>query len=251
MSAAPFQILIVDDEPDICLNMADIFTDLGYRVDIANDGESALALVQKRRYDLALLDLMMPGMDGATLYDEIKKVWAGTVALLITAYPGHPRAEAAVASGAWKVLPKPVALPRLIELIGEAEGQPLLLVVDDDTDFCANIWDLLREWGYRTCLAHDVATASKLINEDEGYHLVLLDMKLPDGDGCQVVRAAHQKNPALPVVVITGYRSEIEPQIPKLVSQGAKAVLPKPLEMPVLLTMVQKLARAGSASGEK
>jgi CheY-like chemotaxis protein len=243
MSMAPPHILIVDDEPDICLNMADIFTDLGYRVDIANDGVSALALVQKRRYDLALLDLMMPGMDGATLYEEIKKVRAGTVAVLITAYPGHPRAEAAVASGAWKVLPKPVALPRLIELIEEAQGQPLLLVVDDDADFCANLWDLLRERGYRVCLVHDIATATKAINEDEGYKLVLLDMKLPDGDGSEVVRTVRQKDPAIPVVVVTGYHHEIEPQIPELVSEGAKAVLSKPLEMPALLAMLQKLTR--------
>ena len=66
-------ILIVDDERDACLNLADIFTDLGYRVDIAHDGWSALELLQKRPYDVALLDLKMPGMDGLTLYRRIKK----------------------------------------------------------------------------------------------------------------------------------------------------------------------------------
>jgi len=73
MNAVTPSILVVDDEVDACLNLADILSDLGYRVDLAHDGESALALVRQRRYDVALLDLMMPGMDGTTLYGEMKK----------------------------------------------------------------------------------------------------------------------------------------------------------------------------------
>lgn len=234
---------MVDDEDDICSNMADIFSDLGYCVDVANDGPTALALVEKHRYDLALLDLIMPGMDGATLYDEIRKLQAGTVVVLITAYPGHPRAVAALAAGAWKVLPKPVDLPRLIQTIETVSDQPLLLVVDDDADFCANLWDLLRERGYRPCLAHDVASANRFLNEDGAFNLVLLDMKLPDGDGSQVLRTARHNHPTMPIVVITGYRAEFEPGISEFLLQGAKAILSKPLEVPTLLDTVQQLTR--------
>lgn len=200
-------------------------------------------LQKKQPYDLALLDLMMPGMDGATLYDEIKKIRAGTVALIITAYPGHPRADAALREGAWKVIPKPVDFPRLIQTIQETSDQPLLLVVDDDTEFCSTLWDILREQGFRTCLAHDVATANRLLKDKKGYNLVLLDMKLPDGDGSQLVRTMHDKDPAVPIVLITGYRTEIEQQLSQLLSQGAKAVLPKPLDWPVFLAMVRGVDR--------
>jgi two-component system, NtrC family, response regulator HydG len=66
-------ILVVDDEVDTCRNLSDILTDLGYRVDVAHDGFTALAMVRQKPYDVALLDLKMPGMDGLTLYREIKK----------------------------------------------------------------------------------------------------------------------------------------------------------------------------------
>ncbi len=54
-------ILMVDDDPDECLNMLDILSDLGYRVDTAQEGRTALLLVEGYEYDLALLDLKNAG----------------------------------------------------------------------------------------------------------------------------------------------------------------------------------------------
>src|SRR5947209_8467154 len=94
-------LLVVDDDVDTCRNLSDILSDLGYHVDTAHDGPSALELVQKRRYDIALLDLKMPGMDGLELYRQIKKLQAGTVAMVVTAYASSATAEEALTAGAW------------------------------------------------------------------------------------------------------------------------------------------------------
>ena len=80
------------------------------------------------------------------------------------------------------MLPKPVDFPKLLALVDEALGQPLVLVVDDDPDLCANLWDLLRERGYRVCLAHDEREAAARL-KDRNFKVVLIDMKLPEGDG--------------------------------------------------------------------
>src|SRR6516225_1825125 len=132
-------ILVVDDDMDTCRNLADILTDLGYRVDVAHDGLSALELVRQNPYDVALLDYKMPGMDGLTLYREIKKLRSGTVALIVTAYAGSNQAEEALAAGAWQVLPKPTDFPKLLSMVEKALDQPLVLVIDDDHDLCANL----------------------------------------------------------------------------------------------------------------
>src|SRR5271165_5045741 len=123
------RILLVDDDVDICRNLNDILTDVGYQVDFAHDGPAALELVRRTPYDVALLDLKMPGMAGLTLYREIKRERAGTVALLVSAFAGPETTEAALTAGAWKVVPKPVDLRRLLGLVDEALGQPLVLVV--------------------------------------------------------------------------------------------------------------------------
>src|SRR5688500_4414841 len=97
-------ILIVDDEVDTCRNLADIFADLGYRVDFAHDGRAAIEKVRIARYDVAVLDLMMPGMDGLALYQEIRQMRPETVAVLATAYSNHPRAEQCLSAGVWRLV---------------------------------------------------------------------------------------------------------------------------------------------------
>jgi CheY-like chemotaxis protein len=235
-------ILVVDDDVDTCRNLSDILTDLGYRVDIVHDGQAALDLMRRKPYDVALLDYKMPGMDGLTLYREIKKLRAGTVAIIVTAYAGGTTAEEALTAGAWQVLPKPVDFPRLLGLVEEAVGQPLVLVVDDDPDLCANLWDLLRERGYRVCVAHDQAEAAERLRGRD-FKVVLIDMRLPEGDGTTVFRLVRQGNPQARTVVITGHRTEMDQLVQQVLNEGADAVCYKPFDVAKLLGTLQQLPR--------
>jgi CheY-like chemotaxis protein len=246
-------ILVVDDDVDTCRNLSDILTDLGYRVDTAHDGPAALELVRRNAYDVALLDYKMPGMDGLTLYREIKRLRAGTVAIVVTAYAGGTTAEEALGAGAWQVLPKPVDFPKLLGLVEEAVGQPLVLVVDDDHDLCANLWDLFRERGFRVCLAHDERTARDSL-QDSRFKAVLIDMRLPAGDGTAVFRLVRQANPQARTIVITGHRAEMDQRVQQLLQEGADAVCYKPFDIPKLLAALNRLtqneATPHGASGE-
>jgi CheY-like chemotaxis protein len=237
----PSSILVVDDDADTCRNLSDILTDLGYHVDTAQDGPAALELVRRRAYDVALLDLKMPGMDGLTLYREIRKIASGTVAIVVTAYAGTTTPDELRSAGAWQVLPKPVDFPKLLGLVGEALDQPLLLVVDDDHDLCANLWDLLRDCGFRVCLAHSRNEAAGLLKE-RCFRVVLIDLKLPKEDGTEVFRLVRQSNPAARTVLITGFRSQMDHLVSRVLAEGADTVCYKPFDIPQLLTTVQQLA---------
>jgi CheY-like chemotaxis protein len=237
-------ILVVDDEVDTCRNLSDILTDLGYRVDVAHDGLAALELVRHHAYDVALLDLKMPGMDGLTLYREIKRLRAGTVAIIVSAYASSATAEEALTAGAWQVLAKPVDFSRLLRLVEEAVGQPLVLVIDDDPDLCASLWDLLREKRYRVALAHDEPTAAAQLTSTP-FTVVLIDMKLPGGDGGSVFRLVRQANPRARTVVITGHRAEMDEVVRRVLAEGADAVCYKPFNVRALLTTVEQLAQSG------
>jgi CheY-like chemotaxis protein len=248
MSPTSPSILVVDDEVDTCRNLSDILTDLGYHVDTAFDGPAALELVHQNHYDVALLDYKMPGMDGLTLYREIKKLSAGTVAIVVTAYASGATAEEAMENGAWRVLPKPADLPKLLALVEQAVGQPLVLVVDDDHDLCATLWDLLRERGYRVALAHDVHSAERQLR-DTVFRAVLIDMKLPQGDGAGVFRLVRLINPQARAIVITGHRSEMDRLVQQVLDDGADGVCYKPFNVPKLLETLHQLSheRPGAA----
>jgi len=245
-------ILVVDDDVDTCRNLSDILTDLDYRVDAAHDGLSALELVRRNAYDVALLDYKLPGMDGLRLYREIKRLRAGTVAIVVTAYASGTAAEEALGAGAWQVLPKPVDFPKLLGLVKEAVGQPLVLVVDDDHDLCANLWDLFRERGFRVYLAHDEREVQAHL-KDTAFQAVLIDMKLPAGDGTTVFRLVRQANPQARTIVITGHRPEMDQRVQQLLLEGADAVCYKPFDIPKLLAALNRLtqneAKSQGASG--
>jgi DNA-binding NtrC family response regulator len=181
-------------------------------------------------------------MDGLELYRRIKKLQSGTVAIVVTAYASSDTATAALSAGAWKILSKPVDLSRLLALVDEAVGQPVVLIVDDDHDLCESLWDLLRERGYRVCLAHDPNEAADRL-ESRAHHVVLIDMKLPRGSGAEVFRVVKQANPEARTVLITGLRSEMEQLVEKTLAEGADAACFKPFDIPVLLQTLEKLAK--------
>ena len=129
----------------------------------------------------------MPGMDGLELYRRIREVSAGTVAIVVTAYASSDTAKTIRAAGAWQIVPKPVNIGSLLGFVARALDTPLILVVDDDRDLCENLWDLLHERGYRVHFAHDVPDAEQALREHK-FHVVVIDMKLPAGDGHQVLQ---------------------------------------------------------------
>lgn len=242
MAAKLPSILIVDDEADTCANLSDILSELGYEVDTAQEGVVALELVQRKHYDIALLDLRMPGMDGLELYRRIKEESAGTAALIVTAYSSSDTAKSAIAAGARQIVSKPVDIGRLLILVQEALNSPLVLVVDDDQDLCNNLWDVFHERGFRVQLAHDVADAGKALEQSE-FQVVLLDMKLPGGNGHNVLQLVRATNPQARTIVITGYPSEMESRVHQALAEGANAVAYKPFDMASLLTQVTAFAQ--------
>jgi CheY-like chemotaxis protein len=113
-------ILVVDDDVDTCRNMADLFGDLGYVVDTAERGDTALAKARQQPYDLGLLDVRMPGMDGLTLCRHLKRLHPRMVTMIITAYGANGRVDEARNAGARHVLLKPIDFPRLLLLVEQA-----------------------------------------------------------------------------------------------------------------------------------
>ena len=241
MAATPTKVLVVDDDFDTCQNLQDILSDMGYEVDTAQDGPAALEMVRKKAYDVALLDFKMPDMDGLTLYREIRRLRASTVAMIVTAYSTPETTKEALHAGAWRVMSKPIDLSQLLPLLQEASAQPLMMVVDDDKELCENLWDLLREQGYRVCLAGDEAKAAANLAEWD-FQVVLIDMKLPSGDGRSVLKRVRDLTPNARTVLITGYKDELTQLVEEALRDGADGVCYKPFDVRQLLELLQRLS---------
>ena len=233
-------ILVVDDEEDICANMQDILTEFGYDVATANNGEDALEFARSRFFDLALLDLKMPGMDGLTLFNELQHISPETDTLLVTAYATDETARKALEAGILQVVPKPVDISELVQCIGDVVSQPRLLVVDDDPDLCANLRDILSERRYRVSVATNVTDALKKIDQSS-WQVMLLDVCLPEGSGFELIQETMTTKPDARVLMITGLDDEEEQLLHKALNEGAKGLCRKPLDVPALLQKIEQM----------
>ena len=108
------KILLVDDEAVFTQNMTRLLANRGYRVTAVNSGDNAIKALEKETFDVVVLDLKMPGMDGITTLKEIKKLDLFTETLILTGHGSIDTALEAIKLGAYDYLTKPCEVDELV-----------------------------------------------------------------------------------------------------------------------------------------
>jgi two-component system nitrogen regulation response regulator NtrX len=122
----PERILIVDDEKGILTSLSNILQDEQYATEVAEDGEGALRLLETDGFDLVLLDIWLPGIDGIETLKRIKELRSNVPVIMIS---GHGTIEMAVAAtklGAYDFIEKPLSLDKVILSVQHALRQKRL-----------------------------------------------------------------------------------------------------------------------------
>jgi len=112
-------ILVVDDDKSILRTFTRILQKNGYEIDVAETGKEAIEKTEARRYDLALIDIRLPDMDGTDLLVKMKKPLQNTIKIMITGFPSLESGVKALDEGADAYLVKPVKPEDLLMLIEE------------------------------------------------------------------------------------------------------------------------------------
>jgi DNA-binding response OmpR family regulator len=131
-------VLIVEDNPDLAANLADYLESRGYVPDVAQDGVTALHLAVTNSYDVIVLDLTLPGIDGLTVCRRLRQdAHSGVPILMLTARGTLDDKEAGFAEGADDYLVKPFELRELVLRLqallrrNSASGKTQCLMVGD------------------------------------------------------------------------------------------------------------------------
>jgi DNA-binding NtrC family response regulator len=117
------KILLVDDEKVFTDNMSSLLTTRGYRVTSVYDGERAIEALKRERFDVLVLDLKMPGMDGIATLKEVKTLGLFTETLILTGHGSMDSAVEAIKLGAYDYLTKPCEIDDLVMKIEGAWGK--------------------------------------------------------------------------------------------------------------------------------
>jgi len=236
-----FKILVVDDNEEFCRNVVDILELKGYQAAAAYDGLKALELVKQNGFDLVLMDVKMPVMDGVEVFKKIKEVEPDISVIMITAYAVEDLIREALREGAFGYLKKPLDFDRLFELIEKAVGGgALVLVADDDRDLCTNVKDILGGKGYRVSVAYDGKSAVQRAQENN-FDIMLIDMKMPALNGLETYLAVRDIRPDVVVVMITGYLAKVGSEIERAIQESAYTCLEKPIDMDDLELLLKKI----------
>lgn len=116
------RILVVDDEEVVRRSYVRSLAGEHCNVEVASNGPAALRAMGQGSFDVVLLDLLMPGMNGMTVLKTIKQQWPESEVVIITGYPAVETAKEAVTLGAYDYLAKPAGPD---DIINAANGAML------------------------------------------------------------------------------------------------------------------------------
>ena len=122
-AASPATILVVDDSEEVREVLRELLSRHGYTVVTCPDGESGLVELESRTFDLAMVDLGLPGISGLEVAHRLKQRWATTQVALMTGYGDRLGPEDAGAKGVDFVLSKPFSLDQLRSVVEHALAQ--------------------------------------------------------------------------------------------------------------------------------
>jgi two-component system response regulator HydG len=117
-------ILVVDDDRSNCEVVSRKLSNYGYHVDVAHNSKAALEMVKHDSYRLALLDYLMPDMNGVDLYRRITELQPNVKGVFLTAHANINTIYPAISAGVERILAKPVDFNELIPYIEELVGKP-------------------------------------------------------------------------------------------------------------------------------
>jgi len=241
MSDKP-KILVVDDNQDLLETFAMILKRRGYNVQTAGNGSSAVDKFKDQRFDVTLMDIVMPEMNGVDAFKKIKEIQPGAPIILMTAYSDEELIQTARDEGAHQIIHKPIRIDKLLELINEtAEGQPIL-VVDDDADICQTLTKILELQGYDVITAGSGEEAVSMTRK-QSCQMAFIDVKLPDIDGLETLLRLKEINPDLLVIMMTGFRNEVKEALDKAQAASAITCLYKPFDPAKAAELVKQIGK--------
>ena len=114
-------VLIVDDNESLCETLSFILNRKGYATATASDGSDAVKQTEETPFDVTLMDIRMPGMNGVEAFKKIKRLRPKAAVVMMTGYSVEELVKEALEEGAFGIIYKPMDIDRVISLIEEAK----------------------------------------------------------------------------------------------------------------------------------
>ncbi|UHA75902.1 response regulator [Paenibacillus sp. 481] len=260
------QLLIVEDDGPQLKSLMALIEGVNVKVSAVTTGTEALAQLEQQCFDGMVLDLTLPDMSGFELLEHISKLKQHQTMPIII-YTGrvlNAKQETELRQRVQSIIIKDVKSPeRLLQetmlLLSKmkaeraAEEQPhiavkddhlsgkRILLVDDDVRNVYTLSSVLEQYDMNVTYAENGAEALQLLEQEQHYDLILMDMMMPEMDGYEAmrrIRSSSAPNMAtLPIIALTA--KAMKEDRDKCIEAGASDYVSKPFETEQLLSLMR------------
>jgi len=254
------RLLLVDDEEDFLTSSARALNRRGFEVHTAQDGFAALQIMQRHKFDVVVLDMKMPGIDGVEVFDRIRQDWPSVPVIMLTGHGSIAQAFETSKKGIADYISKPCDIDTLADHIrtaiananpadetggGEAKiADPTatvrVLLVDDEVDFLESMQTVLQRRNMQVTIAESGEEALEILN-DAIIDVAVLDVKMPGMDGLDALQIMRQRFPTVKVILLSGHPSARAAM--ESIERGASEYLTKPPEVDDLADTIRRVCR--------
>ncbi|MCO6437393.1 MAG: response regulator [Phycisphaerae bacterium] len=126
------KVLVVDDDPSICKTVGLLLEDHGYSPRTFTDADSALEAAEQESFQVALIDLRMPAMDGVEVVERLKSIDPRMSCIVMTAYPDLDSATETMRRGTCDYIPKPFKQDELVASVDRACQRMGIIYTDEN-----------------------------------------------------------------------------------------------------------------------
>lgn len=252
----------MDDDEAFRRSLGRLLSSREHEVTLASSGAEALEIIQPDLFDLIILDLWMPGMNGIQTLEQLRKIDPWAPVITVSARGTDITINTCLKAGATAFLPKPFTAEDIDELVrevgaagrvekdavvaGERKGwRCRLLVADDHDGFRTAVVRRLRLEGFDVTEAKTGRQAADLSAETQ-FDALLLDIHMPEANGIEAGELVRHRDPNLPIVFMSGEANDAEMR--EGLKYSSAGCLKKPLDIDKLGQLLSFLIQAGRSS---
>lgn len=230
-------ILVVDDDEDNANSLGELFELEGHRVTVAHSGEEAVAAYVNTAFDLAFMDVMMPGLNGVESFMAIRKMRPDAKVYMMTGYSVEQLLQQALDHGALGVLTKPIDIDKLLRSLDEVRPSGIVVISDEDPLFGTQLKSLMDGAGLPCWL---VRQESDTIGDPKA--MAIIDIGKPLINSVGVYTRFRREGHDRPAIIITKPGQDGSDGFDALRDVAVTGILNKPFDPMMLLDRLDGLA---------
>lgn len=237
----PMRILVVDDDVDNACSMGELFELEGHSVMVVHSGEAAISAWLAEDFDIAFMDVMMPGKNGVESFLEIRRSKPGAKVYMMTGYSVEQLLQQAIAGGALGVLTKPIDSGKLLNALDSVRPTGIVVVAEADPAVSAGLAEIVSSSGRITDLARCAGDAFAAAAR-ENLDVLILDLRRPLIESIEVYSSLREAGLAVPTVIVTPEAEDHGDTLKAIGDVTVTGILNKPFDPLQLLERLDKLA---------